>query len=171
MIRSGGLRYCSNATAFIPDLSAQPNFEEHAKESELPPATVAACKMLDDIVKNLQETSSDGVDYFDVMVGAFAEELRIDKNDHLKNFFVIVPPLMLAYVDHMLLEKDRMVRPPLLSDCARGWLTGCGLCRGRRASLGASQTMASRSAWHTSSPSSSRCVYPRNRPLSGCAVV
>ena len=157
MIRSGGLRYCSNATAFIPDLSAQPNFEEHAKESELPPATVAACKMLDDIVKNLQETSSEGVDYFDVMVGAFAEELRIDKNDHLKNFFVIVPPLMLAYVDHMLLEKDRMVRPPppppLLSDCAAADRRVCDLSRVRRASLGASQTMASRSAWHTSSPS------------------
>mgnify|MGYP002841449712 CR=1 FL=1 len=41
------------------------------------------------------------------------------------------------------------------------------MCRGRRASLGASQTMASRLAWHTSSPSSSRCVYPGNRPASG----
>jgi WASH complex subunit 7 len=108
MIRSGGLRYCSEATKFIPDLTVEPTFEEHAKDSELPDSTVASCKVLDDIIKNLQETSSEGADYFDLMVGAFAGELRIEQNDHLKNFFVIVPPLMLAYVDHMLLEKDRM---------------------------------------------------------------
>ena len=74
------------------------NFAEHAKESELPASTQAACQVLDDIIRNLQETSAEGADYFDLMVGAFAGELRIEQNDHLKNFFVIIPPLMLAYL-------------------------------------------------------------------------
>eukprot|EP01047_Picozoa_sp_COSAG01_P040715 COSAG01_NODE_3445_length_6086_cov_363.571071_3_plen_1069_part_00 len=107
IIRSGGLRYCSNATAFIPDLGTDPAFEEQATDAELPSETVASCKVLDDVVKNLQQQSAEGSDYFHVMVDAFAE-LSDKSNEHLKNFFVIIPPLMLRYVDHMLQERDRM---------------------------------------------------------------
>jgi len=108
IIRSGGLRYCSNATAFIPELSQEPKFEANASEAGLPPETVASAKILDDVVKNLQQQSAEGSDYFDIMVEAFSELSDAKKNEHLRNFYVIIPPLMLRYVDHMLLERDRM---------------------------------------------------------------
>ena len=107
IIRSGALRYCSNATAFIPDLGKEPKFQEQATEAGMPSETVAAAKVLDDCVKLLQEQSAEGSDYFDVMVEAFSE-LSEKSNEHLQNFYVIVPPLMLRYVDHMLLERDRL---------------------------------------------------------------
>ena len=51
------------------------------------------------------------------MVTAFSD-LRGKQNEHLKNFYVIIPPLILSYVDHMLVAKDRMgkkVPAPLFS--------------------------------------------------------
>jgi WASH complex subunit 7 len=76
MLRSGGLRYCSNATAFIPDLSEESSFEERAKEAELPQETTSACNVLDDVIANLQSNSAEGVDYFDVMVQVLLRAAR-----------------------------------------------------------------------------------------------
>ena len=43
-----------------------------------------------------------------MLVDIFAKEFRAEKNAHLKNFHIIIPPLTINYVEHMIMAKDRL---------------------------------------------------------------
>lgn len=49
---------------------------------------------LDDVIGNLVKNFTEGTEYFKILVDVFANEFRGKKNLHLKNFYVIVPPLV-----------------------------------------------------------------------------
>jgi len=108
MVRSGGLHYCSNAIKFVPDLQNIPNFAEHAGKAGLPTETTQAANNLDGIVDNLVKNFAEGTEYFKALVDVFSEEFRSAQNMHLRNFFVIVPPLTLNFIEHMLVAKDKL---------------------------------------------------------------
>ena len=42
------------------------------------------------------------------MVSVFGKQLHDQKHSHLKNFYVIVPPLTVNFVEHMINAKERM---------------------------------------------------------------
>lgn len=46
--------------------------------------------MLSDLTRNFAE----GTEYFKMLVDVFAPEFRSTKNMHLRNFYIIVPPLV-----------------------------------------------------------------------------
>uniref|UniRef100_K1RD46 B box-type domain-containing protein n=1 Tax=Magallana gigas TaxID=29159 RepID=K1RD46_MAGGI len=94
MIRSGGLHCCSNAIRFIPDIEDIVSFEELCKEENLSSECQAAAKNLDNVVGNLARNFAEGTEYFKMLVDVFAPEFRNPKNMHLRNFFVILPPLV-----------------------------------------------------------------------------
>eukprot|EP00735_Rhodelphis_limneticus_P013774 TRINITY_DN7727_c0_g1::TRINITY_DN7727_c0_g1_i1::g.8316::m.8316 TRINITY_DN7727_c0_g1::TRINITY_DN7727_c0_g1_i1::g.8316 ORF type:complete len:1220 (+),score=387.87,sp/Q2M389/WASC4_HUMAN/40.43/0.0,WASH-7_mid/PF14744.1/3.7e+03,WASH-7_mid/PF14744.1/2.5e-148,WASH-7_N/PF14745.1/6.7e-108,WASH-7_N/PF14745.1/1.1e-06,WASH-7_C/PF14746.1/1.1e-61 TRINITY_DN7727_c0_g1_i1:76-3660(+) len=110
MVRSGGLNYCSNAIKFVPDLTAIPQFEPMAQEETLCPDTVKAAKNLDAVLNNLYKSFSEGSDYNNILVQVFAQELRGKQNRHLKNFYAILPPLSINYVQYMLVSKDKLTK-------------------------------------------------------------
>tara|TARA_B110000208_G_scaffold138137_1_gene166759 strand:+ start:559 stop:1164 length:606 start_codon:yes stop_codon:yes gene_type:complete len=118
MVRSAGLNYCSNAIQFVPDLENIIAFEPRAgtgapavpaadggdepEEEEiegagLSSATVAAARTLDKVVNNLSTNFAEGTNYLKVLAKEFAETLAKDDNKHLKNFFVLVTPLILNF--------------------------------------------------------------------------
>ncbi|KAG1671599.1 WASH complex subunit 4 [Nymphon striatum] len=88
MIRSGGLHCCSNAIRFIPDLEDIVSFQELSKEENLSP--------------ECQQAS--------LLVDVFATVFRDSKNKHLRNVYVILPPLTLNFVDHSITCKEKMNR-------------------------------------------------------------
>ena len=45
---------------------------------------------------------------FQLLVNVFGKQLHEDKHPHLKNFYVIVPPLTINYVEHMIAAKEKM---------------------------------------------------------------
>ena len=94
MIRSGGLHCCSNAIRFIPDLEDIVTFADLCKEEGLSAECVAAAQQLDAVIGNLTKNFAEGTEYFKMLVDVFAPEFRNPKNMHLKNFFVIMPPLV-----------------------------------------------------------------------------
>ncbi|CAG0879275.1 unnamed protein product, partial [Cyprideis torosa] len=108
MIRSGGLHCCSKAAAFIPDLDGVTSFEALAKEANLPEESVAASKLLDDAIGNISRNFAEGTAYFKLLVDVFVDAFQDQRNAHLKNFFVIVPPLTLNFVEHLIASKERM---------------------------------------------------------------
>ncbi|XP_055882277.1 WASH complex subunit 4-like isoform X2 [Biomphalaria glabrata] len=110
MIRSGGLHCCSNAIRFIPDLEDIVNFEEACKEENLSKETQAAAQILDNVINNLAKNFAEGTEYFKILVDVFAPEFRNSKNMHLRNFFVILPPLTINYVEHSISCKEKMNR-------------------------------------------------------------
>ena len=107
MIRSGGLNTCSRAIEFVPDLDDIVSFEEEVKEENLSAETLEAAKNLDTCLMNLSKNFAEGTDYFQLFVSVFAPPFRSTSNVHLKNFYIIVPALMINFVEHI---KQVMLR-------------------------------------------------------------
>uniref|UniRef100_A0A8C1TFK4 WASH complex subunit 4 n=1 Tax=Cyprinus carpio TaxID=7962 RepID=A0A8C1TFK4_CYPCA len=108
MIRSGGLHCCSSAIRFVPDLEDIVNFEELVKEEGLSEETQKAASQLDCVLTDLTTNSAEGTEYFKMLVGVFAPEFRSIKNMHLRNFYMIVPPLTVNFVEHSISCKEKL---------------------------------------------------------------
>ncbi|XP_053377942.1 WASH complex subunit 4-like isoform X3 [Mercenaria mercenaria] len=110
MIRSGGLHCCSNAIRFIPDLEDIENFEKLCQEEGLSQECQTAAKNLDNVIGNLAKNFAEGTEYFKMLVDVFSPEFRNPKNMHLRNFFVILPPLTVNFIEHSISCKEKMNR-------------------------------------------------------------
>ncbi|XP_078343242.1 WASH complex subunit 4-like [Oculina patagonica] len=108
MIRSGGLHCCSNAIRFVPDLEDIVSFEELVTEENLSEESQQASKNLDAAINDLAKNFAGATEYFKLLVDVFAPEFRDSKNMHLRNFYVIVPPLTLNFVEYMLSCKEKL---------------------------------------------------------------
>lgn len=108
MIRSGGLHCSSNAIRFVPDLEDIVNFEELVKEEGLADETLKAARHLDSVLSDHTRNSAEGTEYFKMLVDVFAPEFRRPKNIHLRNFYIIVPPLTLNFVEHSISCKEKL---------------------------------------------------------------
>uniref|UniRef100_A0A672GP26 WASH complex subunit 4 n=1 Tax=Salarias fasciatus TaxID=181472 RepID=A0A672GP26_SALFA len=108
MIRSGGLHCCSSAIRFVPDLEDIVNFEELVKEEGLSEETQKAASVLDSVLGDLTSNSAEGTEYFKKLVAVFAPEFRSAKNMHLRNFYMIVPPLTVNFVEHSINCKEKL---------------------------------------------------------------
>ncbi|KAB5565725.1 hypothetical protein PHYPO_G00244840 [Pangasianodon hypophthalmus] len=108
MIRSGGLHCCSSAIRFVPDLEDIVNFEELVKEEGLTEETQKAASVLDCVLSDLTSNSAEGTEYFKMLVGVFSPEFRSVKNMHLRNFYMIVPPLTVNFVEHSISCKEKL---------------------------------------------------------------
>lgn len=108
MIRSGGRHCCSDATVFLPNLEDVVNFKELCQKEALGPQTVQSAEILDQNTNDLISNFIQGTEYFKLLVDVFSPVFRNPKNVHLKNFYIIVPPLTLNFVEHLILSKDKM---------------------------------------------------------------
>ena len=43
-----------------------------------------------------------------LLVNVFGKQLHDEKHPHLKNFYLIIPPLTINYVDHMIAAKEKL---------------------------------------------------------------
>lgn len=110
MIRSGGRHCCADATVFLPNLEVEKSFKHLCDDSELSSSTIQAAQNLDENIASLTSNFTQGTEYFKLLVDVFAPVFRNSKNVHLKNFYVIVPPLTLNFVEHIILAKDKMTK-------------------------------------------------------------
>ncbi|KAI8422461.1 hypothetical protein MSG28_006289 [Choristoneura fumiferana] len=108
MIRSGGRHCCSDATAFLPSLEPTKSFKNLAEESNIDSKAIQASEVLDNNINCLITNFIQGTEYFKLLLDVFTPVFRNPKNVHLKNFYIIVPPLTLNFVEHMILSKDKM---------------------------------------------------------------
>ncbi|OXB69309.1 hypothetical protein ASZ78_015709 [Callipepla squamata] len=109
---------------FVPDLEDIVNFEELVKEEGLSEETQKAAssvnitqkylleaekmKQLDSVLGDLTRNFAEGTEYFKMLVDVFAPEFRSPKNMHLRNFYIIVPPLTLNFVEHSISCKEKL---------------------------------------------------------------
>lgn len=59
--------------------------------------------VLDSVLGDLTSNSAEGTEYFKMLVAVFAPEFRSAKNMHLRNFYMIVPPLVSTKTFHLFL--------------------------------------------------------------------
>lgn len=68
-------------------------------------ASIATAKELEEILSNLRNSFSDRIDYLKMLLTAF-EGVRSPDNAHLNNFYMILPPLVINFIEKMLIAKD-----------------------------------------------------------------
>lgn len=110
MIRSGGMHWCSDSLNFIPDLEDIFKYEEACRVEGLSETTSEAAQKLDKVISDLTQNFAEGTQYFKLLVEVFANDFRNKKNSHLQNFYIIVPPLTINFVEYMIAAKDKMNR-------------------------------------------------------------
>ncbi|EDM17083.1 similar to CG13957-PA (predicted), isoform CRA_b [Rattus norvegicus] len=93
---------------FVPDLEDIVSFEELVKEEGLAEETLRAARHLDSVLSDHTRNSAEGTEYFKMLVDVFAPEFRRPKNIHLRNFYIIVPPLTLNFVEHSISCKEKL---------------------------------------------------------------
>ena len=135
MVRAGGLRFVADAATFIPELenvkklekSVNPALahegeenldemleeekEEEEEEQQVHESTVQSVHLVDDVSENLLKRLSQGSDYFRILEEAIAQRIMDEsKYGHLRNFFMIVPPLSISFVEFMVQQKELLVK-------------------------------------------------------------
>lgn len=110
LIRSGGLHASSNAISFLPDINSSVSFVSFCKNLNYSPTTQAAAKRLEDDITNLVRNFTEGIQYFKLLVDVFASAFRDAKSYHLQQFYAIVPPLTLSFVDNSMSNKEKMFK-------------------------------------------------------------
>ncbi|KAK4296222.1 hypothetical protein Pmani_031273 [Petrolisthes manimaculis] len=108
LVRSGGLHCSSNSARFLPTLQDAPNLAELCADDSVSPQTRQAALNLDAVVENLTRAFQHDTDYFKLLVDVFAPAMRDSKNAHLRNLYLIIPPLTLNHVENLLAAKDNM---------------------------------------------------------------
>ncbi|KAG7209121.1 hypothetical protein KM043_015267 [Ampulex compressa] len=110
LIRSGGLHASSNAVSFLPNIDSTVAFETMCKNLNYSITTQAAAKRLEDDIANLVRNFTEGIQYFKLLVDVFASAFRDVKSHHLQQFYAIVPPLTLSFVDNSVSNKEKMFK-------------------------------------------------------------
>mmetsp|Transcript_35230 Transcript_35230/g.48134 ORF Transcript_35230/g.48134 Transcript_35230/m.48134 type:complete len:1177 (-) Transcript_35230:275-3805(-) len=130
LIRSGGLRFISNSIKFVPDLRNISNFKEMSEEEQLSKETISAATNLDEVLANLHKHFSEGSDYFKMLTKVFTKEFRNPNNVHLSNFYTVIPPLTINYVEHILGLKDQLAKEAKRGGKSPGSFTDDGFAIG-----------------------------------------
>ena len=138
MVRSGGLRATAESAVFIPELHSIPHLEkfvnkkakregedsaddelddleddedEEEEDAQVTPSTVDALRNVDTVVFNMHKKLAQGSDYFKMLTEALAKKLKDEeKYGHLKNFWMISPPLCMTHVEFMVRQKEQLVK-------------------------------------------------------------
>jgi len=72
--------------------------------------TIESSKNMDDVLGNLYRNFTEGSEYFTNLTIIFQKEYKNTKNAHLENFFVIVPSLILNFVEYLRNCKDKFIK-------------------------------------------------------------
>ena len=110
LIRSGALHASSNAISFLPNNNSSVSFETMCKNLNYNTTTQAAAKCLEDDIANLVRNFTEGIQYFKLLVDVFASAFHDTQSHHLQQFYAIVPPLTLSFVDNSISNKEKMFK-------------------------------------------------------------
>ncbi|CAH0562284.1 unnamed protein product [Brassicogethes aeneus] len=108
LIKSGGRRCLADGACFIPDLKGIDQLTNIFEESDLPNLSKSAASGVKNDLENFVDNFEEATEYFKLLVKVFVPVLRNKDNIHLKNFYVIVPPLTINFIEHSLSHKDRL---------------------------------------------------------------
>ncbi|VDK85426.1 unnamed protein product, partial [Onchocerca ochengi] len=111
LVRSGGVEASIQSLGFLPNLDDIPSFESLAVSANLSSESIDAAKVLDNVFDMAKKNINQSDNYLQILVEAFAPELRRNtKYEHLNFFYMIIPPLTINYVDRMLSCKGKLGR-------------------------------------------------------------
>jgi WASH complex subunit 7 len=84
--------------------------KDHVDGAKLSAETVEAAQNLDSVLGNLSDNFASGTDFLKILVAAFRAGLSGPQNAHLKNFYMIVPSLVLNFAEKLRLAKTEILK-------------------------------------------------------------
>ena len=107
LVRNAGRAVAAESTQFLPDLDdAEPLLPAVQAAACFRPATLDAARHYDALVLDLLSASS--TQYFQLLVDVFAQQFRNPNHLHLASFYIIIPPLVVNYVEALVADKERL---------------------------------------------------------------
>eukprot|EP00511_Aplanochytrium_stocchinoi_P011120 CAMPEP_0204871842 /NCGR_PEP_ID=MMETSP1348-20121228/36618_1 /ASSEMBLY_ACC=CAM_ASM_000700 /TAXON_ID=215587 /ORGANISM="Aplanochytrium stocchinoi, Strain GSBS06" /LENGTH=273 /DNA_ID=CAMNT_0052026373 /DNA_START=389 /DNA_END=1210 /DNA_ORIENTATION=- len=114
MVRSAGMHWVADAVQFVPDIDKIPKFLEKNQEfssSLISAESEKSCEIFDSLVADLSGKFAEGTDYLKVLVDVFQQVmLNADGSDHLSNFSIIIPSLVINFIEASMQSKEQMAR-------------------------------------------------------------
>ncbi|XP_023246102.1 WASH complex subunit 4 [Copidosoma floridanum] len=116
LIRSAGLHASAKTVAFLPPkvCHVSPSAENYARKVSMRfslKSVQAAANRLDADLANLGRNFTEGTHYFQLLVDVFAVAFRDPgKYKHLQQFYAIIPPLTLSFIDCTLDSKEKLFK-------------------------------------------------------------
>ena len=107
MVRSGGIQHTSLSIRFVPDIDDIQTFAELVRKENLPAEMEKVAEALDCTLENLSSNFTNSNEYFNILVQVFSAQLNDEKQTHLHNFYLILPPLTVNYVEHITSAKEK----------------------------------------------------------------
>lgn len=110
LIRSGGRRCLAEGTSFIPDIEKIKQLKAciDIEVEELPNQSKKGADGLLDHLQSFLANIDETTEYFELLVKVFVPVLRNKDNIHLKNFYIIIPPLTVNYIEYSLNFKEKL---------------------------------------------------------------
>ena len=127
LMRAGSLNYITTAMDIIPDISRgglrrqdgtgffATAVEGHGYSRE----TNEAAVNLDNAIRDVANKFEEETNYFKLLVDVFHDQLTDESQAHLRNFYLIIPPLIVNYVAHIVRSKEILdtKRPDMEGGC------------------------------------------------------
>ena len=73
-------------------------------------STKNASTDLEELMNTFKEQFSSQTDYLRLLVKAFEGILSSDTHKHLNLFYYIIPPLLMNYIEHILINKEKLIK-------------------------------------------------------------
>ena len=113
MMRLGAMRYCSQATEFLPPREGsqgeeKTSFTARANGEEEDDLVVKCTEQVDSLMENLEAKSAETLDYLNLLVSVFSKELCNERFSHLQDFHIIVPAVTLNAIESLLKGKEKL---------------------------------------------------------------
>ncbi|KAJ8941034.1 hypothetical protein NQ318_015510 [Aromia moschata] len=108
LIRSGGRRCLADGTCFIPELKDIQILDDIVKEEDMSDLSNKSATCLCEDLHSFLDNIEDATEYFKLLVKVFVPVLRSSNNVHLNNFYIIVPPLTINFIEHSLNCKEKL---------------------------------------------------------------
>ncbi len=110
MVRNASLKDNANLIKFIPKILEDLRFEDVCAELGIKGETMEAAKMLDMSVRLLIKQAADANDFLRLLAKNFQGVFDGADCQHLKLFYIIIPPLTLNYIEYVQKGKDRIFK-------------------------------------------------------------
>ena len=74
---------------------------------------MTATETLNAAIENLSSNFCSSNQNFNLLVQVFSGQLNEEKQTHLKNFYLILPPLAINYIEHIISSKEKIFKKNL----------------------------------------------------------
>ncbi|XXG67338.1 hypothetical protein AAC387_Pa06g0709 [Persea americana] len=108
-LRAGDSRHASSISRFIYRSKSASSYTEASQKLDSGDEMVTAGRMMD-IATQKKKQSEELNNYFSFLISVFTVELQSDKYVHLKEFFLLIPALIISLIDCKIHRKEKMWR-------------------------------------------------------------